>query len=201
MKEKILSQFLRLTLFAIVVTLFMSVMVFYELFKKQVFDDLKTDAEFARYLINDFSGEDEFDVRVTWIAGDESVLYDNEAGSLENHSDRPEYIEALKTGEGRCVRNSDTLSRRIFYYAMKLEDGSVIRIAKEANSIWTIFMSAIPNHRSVTYPVCDVLFPVKASYKADGEAYRGACKQQRESITCAGVQGADTICWCAEGAA
>ena len=72
------------------------------------------------------------------------MLYDNEAGSLENHSDRPEYIEALKTGEGRCVRNSDTLSRRIFYYAMKLEDGSVIRIAKEANSIWTIFMSAIP---------------------------------------------------------
>lgn len=144
MKEKILSQFLRMTLFAIVVTLFMSVMVFYELFKKQVFDDLKTDAEFARYLINDFSGEDEFDVRVTWIAGDGSVLYDNEAGSLENHSDRPEYIEALKTGEGRCVRNSDTLSRRIFYYAMKLEDGSVIRIAKEANSIWTIFMSAIP---------------------------------------------------------
>lgn len=54
MKEKILSQFLRMTLFAIVVTLFMSVMVFYELFKKQVFDDLKTDAEFARYLINDF---------------------------------------------------------------------------------------------------------------------------------------------------
>ena len=47
MKEKILSQFLRMTLFAIVVTLFMSVMVFYELFKKQVFDDLKTDAEFA----------------------------------------------------------------------------------------------------------------------------------------------------------
>ena len=83
-------------------------------------------------------------MRVTWIAGDGSVLYDNEAGSLENHSDRPEYIEALKTGEGRCVRNSDTLSRRIFYYAMKLEDGSVIRIAKEANSIWTIFMSAIP---------------------------------------------------------
>lgn len=36
MKEKILSQFLRMTLFAIVVTLFMSVMVFYELFKKQV---------------------------------------------------------------------------------------------------------------------------------------------------------------------
>ena len=41
------------------------------------------------------------------------------------------------------------------------------------------------NHRSVAYPVCDVLLPVKASYKADGEAYRGACKQQRESITCA----------------
>ena len=144
MKEKILSQFLRMTLFAIVVTLFMSVMVFYELFKKQIFDDLKTDAEFARYLINDFSGEDEFDVRVTWIGSDGSVLYDNEAGSLENHSDRPEYIEAIKTGEGKCVRNSDTLSRRIFYYAMKLEDGSVIRIAKEAGSIWTIFMSAIP---------------------------------------------------------
>lgn len=144
MKKKILSQFLKVTLIAIVITLFMSVIVFYELFKKQVFHDLKSEAEFARYTIHDLSDEKQFDVRVTWIGTDGNVLYDSEAETLENHSDRPEYIDAVKTGEGKSVRKSDTLSKRIFYYAMRLEDGTVIRIAKEAESIWTIFMSALP---------------------------------------------------------
>ena len=144
MKKKILSQFLKVTLIAIVITLFMSVIVFYELFKKQVFHDLKSEAEFARYIIDDLSDEKQFDVRVTWIGIDGNVLYDSEAETLENHSDRPEYIDAVKTGEGKSVRKSDTLSKRIFYYAMRLEDGTVIRIAKEAGSIWTIFMSALP---------------------------------------------------------
>ena len=144
MKKKILSQFLKVTLIAIVITLFMSVIVFYELFKKQVFHDLKSEAEFARYIIEDLSDEKQFDVRVTWIGTDGNVLYDSEAETLENHSDRPEYIDAVKTGEGKSVRKSDTLSKRIFYYAMRLEDGTVIRIAKESGSIWTIFMSALP---------------------------------------------------------
>lgn len=144
MKKKILSQFLKVTLIAIVITLFMSVIVFYELFKKQVFHDLKSEAEFARYTIDDLSDEKQFDVRVTWIGTDGNVLYDSEAETLENHSDRPEYIDAVKTGEGKSVRKSDTLSKRIFYYAMRLEDGTVIRIAKEAESIWTIFVSALP---------------------------------------------------------
>lgn len=144
MKKKILSQFLKVTLIAIVITLFMSVIVFYELFKKQVFHDLKSEAEFARYTIDDLSDEKQFDVRVTWIGTDGNVLYDSEAETLENHSDRPEYIDAVKTSEGKSVRKSDTLSKRIFYYAMRLEDGTVIRIAKEAESIWTIFMSALP---------------------------------------------------------
>ncbi len=144
MKKKILSQFLKVTLIAIVITLFMSVIVFYELFKKQVFNDLKTEAEFAGYMIDSFSDNEQFDVRVTWIGTDGNVLYDSEAETLENHSDRPEYIDVLKSGEGKSVRKSDTLSKRIFYYAMRLEDGTVIRIAKEAGSIWTIFMSALP---------------------------------------------------------
>ena len=144
MKKKILSQFLKVTLIAIVITLFMSVIVFYELFKKQVFHDLKSEAEFARYTIDDLSDEKQFDVRVTWIGTNGNVLYDSETETLENHSDRPEYIDAVKTGEGKSVRKSDTLSKRIFYYAMRLEDGTVIRIAKEAESIWTIFMSALP---------------------------------------------------------
>lgn len=144
MKKKILSQFLKVTLIAIVITLFMSVIVFYELFKKQVFHDLKSEAEFARYIIDDLSDEKQFDVRVTWIGTDGNVLYDSEAETLENHSDRPEYIDAVKTGEGKSVRKSDTLSKRIFYYAMRLENGTVIRIAKESGSIWTIFMSALP---------------------------------------------------------
>ncbi len=205
MKKKILSQFLKVTLIAIVITLFMSVIVFYELFKKQVFHDLKSEAEFARYTIDDLSDEKQFDVRVTWIGTDGNVLYDSEAETLENHSDRPEYIDAVKTGEGKSVRKSDTLSKRIFYYAMRLEDGTVIRIAKEAESIWTIFMSALPIIIGLTillYVMCYFLSkhltaklvkPVEelvnnAANPSLGPEYKelvpfvGALKEQREDI-------------------
>ncbi len=76
--------------------------------------------------------------RVTWIAADGTVLYDSEAGDLENHSDRPEFISALETGVGESTRPSDTLDKQTYYYAVRLSDGSVLRVAETINSVWAI---------------------------------------------------------------
>ncbi len=93
---------------------------------------------------NLFGGENT--LRITWVAADGTVLFDNDADAaeLENHSDRPEIADALATGEGESVRNSDTMNMTTVYYAVLLDDGSVLRLASDVHSIFSVFMTVFP---------------------------------------------------------
>jgi two-component system phosphate regulon sensor histidine kinase PhoR len=78
------------------------------------------------------------DIRMTWIAADGSVLYDNIAAStpvIENHLDRPEVQEALKSGTGIAARHSQTLDEETVYLARLLPDGTVLRVAGTQKNI------------------------------------------------------------------
>ncbi len=69
--------------------------------------------------------------RLTWIAADGSVIFDSHADekTMENHAEREEIQEALVTGQGSSTRKSDTLTEQTIYEAMRLSDGSVLRIS------------------------------------------------------------------------
>ena len=69
--------------------------------------------------------------RLTWIAGDGTVLYDTRADgeSMENHGDRAEVKQALAQGEGESIRYSSTLLRQTVDCAKRLSDGTVLRIS------------------------------------------------------------------------
>ena len=54
---------------------------------------------------------------------------------MENHKNRPEIAKAIKTGEGTSIRKSTTSLKHTFYYAVRMEDGTILRIAKESSSI------------------------------------------------------------------
>lgn len=73
------------------------------------------------------------ELRVTWISSDGTVLYDNDAdvGTMDNHMSRPEVKNAFKRGDGSAVRQSATMGTNTFYYAIKLNDGSVLRVARK----------------------------------------------------------------------
>lgn len=62
-------------------------------------------------------------VRVTIIASDGRVLADSahDIESMENHSNRPEFRQAMASGEGESVRHSHTLNRDLVYWAMRLD--------------------------------------------------------------------------------
>ncbi|MGN0157061.1 MAG: ATP-binding protein [Lachnospiraceae bacterium] len=152
MKKKINIQLVGIASIAIILTLLSVSAIFYDLFQKQVIEDLKTT---ARILSNEtFVGAEEENVnlpnienlRITLINRDGTVEYDSNAsiGTMDNHSDREEVHEAIDVGEGYAIRRSDTLDKSAFYYAVRLEGGSVLRVAKETNSILSIFNSAIP---------------------------------------------------------
>ena len=84
--------------------------------------------------------------RVTRIGEDGTVLYDsgNEQEERENHSSRKEFKEALREGSGQDVRMSDTVGKEMYYYAVRLEDGTVLRVSKGMDNVWKTAFSILP---------------------------------------------------------
>lgn len=82
------------------------------------------------------------ETRVTHISPDGDVLYDSgkDGSTLENHKSRKEVQDALRNGSGEEIRKSDTMGEEMLYYAVKMEDGSVLRVSRGMNSVlWTAF--------------------------------------------------------------
>ena len=81
--------------------------------------------------------------RITWISENGEVLYDNraDAGSMDNHLSRPEVSEAASNGAGESERDSATRKTETLYYALRLSDGSLLRIAAESASLWGVLAS------------------------------------------------------------
>lgn len=151
MKKKINIQLLILVVFAISITLIMSIGVFYSLFQRQVLKDLGTYthvlAESGFFEEKDYAFEmTEETMRITLVDTDGSVYYDSsvEKEQLDNHKNRPEIKKALIAGEGEDIRHSETLDRSTFYYALKLDNGMILRVSKEAESIWSVCGSVFP---------------------------------------------------------
>ena len=86
------------------------------------------------------------DNRITWVAQDGTVLYDNEAdaAAMENHADREEIQEALFGIQGTARRESATLSQLTIYVAHRLDDGSVIRLAGSQSTVVHLLMAMAP---------------------------------------------------------
>ena len=84
--------------------------------------------------------------RVTRIGKDGNVLYDSrrDGSTLENHGHRKEIADALKNGSGEDIRMSDTVRREMYYYALQLDDGTVLRVAKTMGSLINTAMGMIP---------------------------------------------------------
>ena len=86
----------------------------------------------GRYLDETDFGE----LRVTWISAKGRVIFDSQHDpvQLDDHSDRQEVGEAMRSGEGSSARYSDTLMTRTVNHARRLSDGSVIRVSAEQRS-------------------------------------------------------------------
>ena len=59
-------------------------------------------------------------------------------------SDRPEIRDAIANGEGRDIRDSQTMGYETYYYALRLSGGDVLRVAQDAETVWSIYDATIP---------------------------------------------------------
>lgn len=144
MRRKINSRFIGIALFSIMITTLVMTAVFYTQLKKQVFPDLEVIAEI---LAEEQSYEkNTAELRISLIEPDGTVSFDStvDEQTLENHADRPEIIEARRCGLGKGMRRSDTLSETVFYYALVLDNGQILRVGKEANSVLSVLLSTLP---------------------------------------------------------
>lgn len=85
--------------------------------------------------------------RFTWVDIDGNVLYDSAANTqdMENHGDRKEIQEALSNQSGTSIRYSSTLSQRTLYFARRLADGSVLRLASAQYTVAILLQSLLPS--------------------------------------------------------
>lgn len=151
MEKKFTKRLMLMGLCSTAVTLALCVLVFFTVFERQAAQDVRiySDIITAAYYQNGHSlsdmGVGSSDLRVTLIQPDGTVLFDNAvSGNLENHLGRPEVRDALAHGEGHAERHSDTTSQNAYYYAVRLDDGNILRVASDLHSRFDLFRSAIP---------------------------------------------------------
>ena len=83
--------------------------------------------------------------RLTWVAKDGTVLYDSVAdpATMENHADRAEIRQAEQEGSGQSKHLSDTLLQKTLYYAVRLDDGTVLRLASVQTTMGVILLGVL----------------------------------------------------------
>ena len=151
MQKKIFKNMCLLALVAVVLSSLLIALVYYASFDNRMKNEVREETQFVRNAV-ELSGEEYLQTvagttnRITLIDGDGTVLYDNqaEAASMENHGDREEVREALTGGAGEATRMSGTLSEQTFYYAVKLQNGQVLRVAAETDSVFAALLSILP---------------------------------------------------------
>ena len=136
MTSKIFNSILSVAIAVLIASFIITTGVLYQYFGNlqisQLKDSLSLAANATEQLGEDYlENLDSSRYRLTWIDADGTVIYDSHAdiSSMENHADREEIKEALLYGTGSSTRKSSTLTQKTIYEAIKLNDGSVLRIS------------------------------------------------------------------------
>lgn len=150
MRKKILQNLLFLVLGSVLVTMLLCGALMYRNTITQVQQNLQQDITYLRQNMIYNSGHLNLPAspltRITLINPDGKVEYDSEADNtaMENHESRPEVKAAFKNGYGSASRVSATLGKRDFYYAERLPDGCILRVARSADDIFSTMINFIP---------------------------------------------------------
>lgn len=144
MKRRIFRNASILVVLSVLVTFIVIDLFMYNKTYEEMKVSVRTECGYIKLAVDqfgeDYLTQDVYNVspsRITVIGEDGTVLRESAepAGQLENHSDRPEVAEALKTGIGSDTRYSQTLDEQTYYYAVRLEDGNILRVARTTDTV------------------------------------------------------------------
>ena len=118
--------------------------ILYGYYEKQSFASLSQEAQQLQQSLEYISPDQIRSAdRITLIDSDGTVLYDSvaKASGMENHLSREEVSQALREGSGRSSHYSSTVLRKNLYYALRLKDGSVLRLSREQSSLGAMLLN------------------------------------------------------------
>ena len=156
MRKKMLKNASFLVIVAVFLSFVTASLVMYEKVRDAVKGSIRDEAEYVRTLMEAAretgASGDVYLVstvgqttanRITLVDSAGKVLYDSEEDpeTMENHASRPEFIEARENGSCEMVRYSETLSRQTFYYAVRLDNGEILRVARTTDSVFKSLFS------------------------------------------------------------
>ena len=151
MEEKISLRLFFMGILSLFLTAGLCIFVFHKAFSEQVWHDLRITCREVATAYPYLSGSEELsafaqeNLRITLISSDGTVLYDSGTSKeLENHLGRPEIQQAQQTGSGSSARDSATMGYRTYYYALRLDNGNILRLAQDAQNSWSIYDEALP---------------------------------------------------------
>ena len=151
MEEKISYRLFLMGFLGLLFTAALCIFVFHKAFTAQAWTSLEREADLvsAGYdLVQDLQQLSSFvtnDLRITLISQDGSVLFESATDQpMENHLSRPEIRQAMTEGVGRDIRDSQTMGYETYYYAVLLPNGEILRMAQDAETVWSIYDSTLP---------------------------------------------------------
>ena len=153
MKKRMQLNFMAIAMISMIAVLLLTTVVFYNLFQNEVIENLHTCADMLGEDLVNYKDTDRIisqkkvdNIRVTLIDKDGVVLADSDVNAdvLGNHKERPEVKEAIEKGSGKSIRTSNTLSHASYYYAIRLSNGNILRLAKESQSFFSFLIRVSP---------------------------------------------------------
>ena len=83
--------------------------------------------------------------RITWIAADGEVIYDSEYElPIANQGDLTEVQLALQDGFGQGIRTSTSSGKSTMYYALRCDDGTVLRLSRPMSAVSDALVAVSP---------------------------------------------------------
>ena len=124
MKKRVFLTVFGTALITVLVSVMLLVGVTYQYIHEETKHQMSAQLDYLAEMVES-QGEDylrdldDSRYRITWIAADDTVLFDNwsDISKMENHSKRQEFIEAQKNGMAEVERHSETMTERLIYAA------------------------------------------------------------------------------------
>ncbi len=127
--------------------------VMYDYLGNQIYMDLQNEARLtvlgmegdAEGFLKALQSREDMTMRITLVDSTGRVLYDSQAdaSAMSSHLEREEIQEALLDGEGWAVRESETMAKETRYYALRLEDGQILRVSTDHYSQLGLILDTI----------------------------------------------------------
>lgn len=153
MYRKIYRNMRILSLLTMVLTAILILSVCYTIFENRLKEEIRSETKMLAEILNgdfELSNIPELDNesenhRISVINREGRVIFDSfdSEGVKKNHLDREEVVEALQSGVGESHRLSDTMHVKLFYYALRLNNGTVLRISRVTQNNFILLLRLV----------------------------------------------------------